>query len=56
VNYVKLDRLPKFSDGWMPVLDALRAGNFFVTSGEVLLHDYSIQGAGAKRTFVVDVD
>ena len=56
VNYVKLDRLPKFSDGWMPVLDALRAGNFFVTSGEVLLHDYSIQGTGAKRTFVIDVD
>jgi hypothetical protein len=56
VNYVKLDRLPKFSNGWMPVLDALRAGNFFVTSGEVLLHDYSIQGAGAKRTFVIDVD
>jgi len=56
VNYVKLDRLPKFSDGWMPVLDALRAGNFFVTSGEVLLHDYSIQGTGDKRSFVIDVD
>ncbi len=56
VNYVKLDRLPKFSDGWMPVLDALRAGNFFVTSGEVLLHDYAIQGTGDKRTFVIDVD
>jgi len=56
VNYVKLDRLPKFSDGWMPVLDALHAGNFFVTSGEVLLHDYSIQGTGDQRTFVVDVD
>jgi len=56
VNYVKLDKLPKFSDGWMPVLDALRAGNFFVSSGEVLLHDYSIQGTGAKRTFVADVD
>jgi hypothetical protein len=56
VNYVKLDKVPKFSDGWMPVLDALRAGNFFVTSGEVLLHDYSIQGSGAKKTFVADVD
>jgi hypothetical protein len=56
VNYVKLDRLPKFSDGWTPVLDALRAGSFFVTSGEVLLHDYSIQGTGEKRTFVADVD
>jgi hypothetical protein len=56
VNYVKLDRLPKFSDGWMPVLDALRAGSFFVTSGEVLLHDYAIEGTGPKRTFVVNVD
>ena len=56
VNYVKLDRVPKFSDGWMPVLDALRTGNFFVTSGEILLHDDSIQGSGAKRTFVIGVD
>jgi hypothetical protein len=56
VNYVRLDRLPKFSDGWMPVLDALRAGNFFVTSGEVLLHDYALEGTGAARSFVVDVD
>jgi hypothetical protein len=56
VNYIKLDRLPRFADGWMPVLDSLRAGNFFVTSGEVLLHDYAIQGAGPRRTFVVDVD
>jgi hypothetical protein len=38
------------------VLDALRAGNFFVTSGEVLLHDYGIQGTGDKRAFVADVD
>jgi hypothetical protein len=56
VNYIKLDRLPKFSDGWTPVLDTLRSGNFFVTSGEVLLHDYSVQGTGSKRTFIVDVD
>ncbi len=56
VNYVKLDRLPKFSDGWLPVLETLRAGNFFVTSGEVLLHDYSIEGTGAHSTFTVNVD
>jgi hypothetical protein len=56
VNYVKLDRLPKFSEGWTPVLDALRAGAFFVTSGEVLLHDYGVQGSGAKRVFAADVD
>ncbi len=26
VNYVRLDRPPKFSEGWPPVFDALRAG------------------------------
>ena len=26
VNYVKLDRVPKFKDGWTPVLDKLAGG------------------------------
>ena len=46
VNYVKLDRVPKFNDGWTPVLDALRAGDYFVTSGEVLLRSSGIEGTG----------
>ncbi|PYV07195.1 MAG: hypothetical protein DMG07_29335, partial [Acidobacteria bacterium] len=37
VNYVRLDRLPRFDEGWAPALAALRAGNFFVTSGEILV-------------------
>jgi hypothetical protein len=37
VNYVKLDHVPKFDNGWTPLLDAMRAGDYFVTSGEVLL-------------------
>jgi hypothetical protein len=56
VNYVKLDRVPKYKDGWAPVLDALRAGNFFVTSGEVLIRDWSVEGVGAKRTYVADAE
>jgi len=35
VNYVKLDRLPGFDEDWGPIR-ARRAGDFFVTSGEVL--------------------
>ena len=50
VNYVKLDRVPKFKDGWTPVVDALRAGDYFVTSGEVLLRNWAVEGSGAKRT------
>jgi hypothetical protein len=56
VNYVKLDRVPKFKDGWTPVVDALRAGNFFVTSGEVLIRDWSVEGAGAKRTYTAEAE
>jgi len=42
VNYVKLDRVPKFKDGWTPVVKALRAGDFFVTTGEVLLRNWAL--------------
>ncbi|HWB82848.1 MAG TPA: hypothetical protein VG675_01825 [Bryobacteraceae bacterium] len=56
VNYVKLDRVPKFDDGWKPVLQALRDGKYFVTSGEVLLRDSAIEGTGTHRTFTADVE
>ena len=42
VNYLKLDRIPRFADGWQPVLDALRAGEFFVTTGEVLIPSWRV--------------
>ena len=44
VNYLKLDRLPRFDEGWQPILDALRAGRFFVTTGEVILESATIGG------------
>ena len=44
VNYVKLDRQPKFDDDWTPVLDAIRNGKFFVSTGEVLIPHFSIGG------------
>ena len=50
VNYVKLDRLPRFDEGWQPILDALRAGRFFVTTGEVLLHAATLGGADLGAT------
>ena len=54
VNYVKLDRVPKFEQGWSPVLSAMRAGEYFVTSGEVLLDRYGVEGTGSNRTFAAD--
>ncbi|HMJ63392.1 MAG TPA: hypothetical protein VK493_16600, partial [Bryobacteraceae bacterium] len=56
VNYVKLDRVPKFSDGWTPVVDTLRAGNYFVTSGEVLFRNWGIEGDGANRAYTAEAE
>ncbi|MEJ7608593.1 MAG: hypothetical protein WKF37_20560 [Bryobacteraceae bacterium] len=56
VNYLKLDRVPKFKDGWAPVTKALRDGDYFVTSGEVLLRNSAVEGSGAKRTYTAEVE
>jgi hypothetical protein len=56
VNYVKMDRVPKFSDGWTSVVDTLRAGDYFVSSGEVLFRNWSIEGSGAKRTYAAEAE
>jgi hypothetical protein len=46
VNYLKLDRRPT-SDDWSPVLRVLRAGDFFTTTGEVLVHSFEVKGGKA---------
>ena len=50
VNYIKLDRVPRFEDDWTPILDALRNGRFFVTTGEVLLRSFTVGGKGSGET------
>jgi hypothetical protein len=50
VNYLKLDKLPCFDDGWQPVLDALRHGRFFVSTGEVLLPEFRVSGRESGQT------
>jgi hypothetical protein len=46
INYLQLepDRLPRFEEGWQPVLRALREGRFFVTTGEVLIPEFTLGG------------
>ena len=46
INYLRLegDRLPRFDESWQPVLDGLRAGRFFVTTGEVLIPEFTVNG------------
>ena len=55
VNYVRLDTLPTGSD-WNPIINAMKRGDYFWTSGEVLIPSYEVKGAGAKRTITADVE
>lgn len=50
INYLRLDRLPRFDDGWQPILDALRAGRFFVSTGEVLIPAFTVGGKASGET------
>jgi hypothetical protein len=52
VNYVKLDRLPRYNEDWSPILKAMRAGDFFVTSGEVLFRGFALE----KNSIEADVE
>ena len=56
VNYIKLDRLPAFDEDWMPIVKSMRAGDFFVTSGEVLFKSFGLEGSGDQRTIVADLE
>ena len=54
VNYVKADRLPSF-DNYGQLLAPLRRGDFFVTTGEVLLPSWSIGGSEDEIDVNVDI-
>lgn len=49
INYVKLDRLPPFQQ-WGDVLAPLARGDFFTTTGEVLLPDVQLTSEGDRIT------
>jgi len=56
VNYLKLDRVPLYNESWAPIVEGLRAGNFFGTTGEVLFHNWGVQGTGAKRVYTAEIE
>jgi hypothetical protein len=56
VNYLKIEKAPGPDEDWSPVLKALRNGEFFVTTGEILIKGYRVEGAGNQRTIAADVE
>jgi len=49
-----MDKIPDYADGWEPVLDVIRKGKFFVSTGEVLIPKFNINGKGAGETLKID--
>ena len=56
INYIRLepDRVPRFDESWQPVLDSLRAGRFFVTTGEVLIPEFTVDGQPSGSTVALN--
>lgn len=54
INYVKLDKIPRFDDGWQPLLDSLQNGRFFVSTGEVLMPEFTVGGKESGQTLRLD--
>ncbi len=54
VNYLKIGSVPAVDD-MRSIINALRRGEYFVTSGEVLIPSYEVRGTGSQRTIMAEV-
>jgi hypothetical protein len=56
INYLKLDKVPAYNESWAPVVEGIRDGNFFGTTGEILFHNWGIEGSGAKSVYTASIE
>jgi hypothetical protein len=56
VNYLQLDQIPQFDEGWQTVVDALQKGRFFSTTGEVLIPSFTVNNKATGDTAVLNKD
>jgi hypothetical protein len=56
INYVKMDKVPAWNESWAPVVEGIHNGNFFGTTGEILFHDWKIEGSGAKSVYTANIE
>jgi hypothetical protein len=56
VNYLKLDKVPAYNESWAPIVEAIHEGNFFGTTGEILFHNWGIEGSGAKSIYTANIE
>jgi hypothetical protein len=56
VNYLKLDRVPLYNESWSPIVEGIRNGNFFGTTGEILFHNWAVEGSGTKSVYTANIE
>ncbi|MES2456912.1 MAG: hypothetical protein V4594_15265 [Bacteroidota bacterium] len=56
VNYLMLDKAPKFTDSWQPIVDIMQQGKFFGSTGEVLMPELKINGKISGETLMLNAD
>ncbi|HYF35402.1 MAG TPA: hypothetical protein VD994_08950, partial [Prosthecobacter sp.] len=56
INYLRLSSAPRYENGWQPVLEALRTGAFFTTTGEVLICGFKADGKLSGETLSLSGD
>lgn len=56
INYLKLDKVPAYNESWASVVEGLREGNFFGTTGEILFHKWGIEGSGTKSVYTASIE
>ncbi len=54
VSYLRLDELPDGND-YSPIIDVLKQGDFFVSSGEVLIPSHTYSGSGTEAVLTAEV-
>jgi len=55
INYLKLDSVGT-PDDTSSIIKALQRGDYFISTGEILIPNYSLQGAGNQKKIVADVE
>ena len=55
VSYLRMDELPGPGD-YAPIVETLASGDYFVTSGEVLIPSHAVSGTGRDATLTAEVE
>ena len=55
VNYIRIDEVPSV-ENMSSIIDALKMGDYFVTSGEVLIPHFQLEGSGEMKKIIADVE